>query len=124
MTSWPTSTTPAPATGPPKPSTAESNTSAAQPLASEIYSTTSPEHSWTPADSEPKYTRFYDEPDNDDWSCYPDQETLAKVTAQGKRTVARHLKSLSELGLVLSESRYGAGRGRIGNMYYLVQDVQ
>src|SRR5699024_8138905 len=62
MTSWPTSTTPAPATGPPKPSTAESNTSAAQPLASEIYSTTSPEHSWTPADSEPKYTRFYDEP--------------------------------------------------------------
>lgn len=62
--------------------------------------------------------------DNDDWSCYPDQETLAKVTAQGKRTVARHLKSLSELGLVLSESRYGAGRGRIGNMYYLVQDVQ
>jgi len=62
--------------------------------------------------------------DNDDWSCYPDQETLAKVTAQGKRTVGRHLKSLSELGLVLSESRYGAGRGRIGNMYYLVQDVQ
>lgn len=62
--------------------------------------------------------------DNDDWSCYPDQETLAKVTAQGKRTVARHLKTLSELGLVLSESRYGAGRGRIGNMYYLVQDVQ
>src|SRR5699024_695084 len=64
MTSWPTSTTPAPATGPPKPSTAESNTSAAQPLASEIYSTTSPEHSWTPADSEPKYTHFYDEPSN------------------------------------------------------------
>src|SRR5699024_2266925 len=62
--------------------------------------------------------------DNDDWSCYPDQETLAKVTAQGKRTVARHLKSLSELGLVLSKSRYGAGRGRIGNMYYLVQDAQ
>src|SRR5699024_6906708 len=62
MTSWPTSTTPAPATGPPKPSTAESNTCAAQPLASEIYSTTSPEHSWTPADSEPKYTHFYDEP--------------------------------------------------------------
>ncbi|MFC0582317.1 hypothetical protein, partial [Micrococcoides hystricis] len=24
--------------------------------------TTSPEHSWTPADSEPKYTHFYDEP--------------------------------------------------------------
>src|SRR5699024_528873 len=28
------------------------------------------------------------------------------------------------LGLVLSKSRYGAGRRRIGNMYYLVQDAQ
>lgn len=61
--------------------------------------------------------------DNDYWSCYPRQEKLAKTTAQGKRTVARQIKRLEELGLVISESRYGEGRGRIGNEYYLVQDA-
>src|SRR5699024_5430808 len=62
MTSWPTSTTPERATAPLKPSTAESNTSAAPPYESETSSTTAPEHYWTPADSETKYTHFYDEP--------------------------------------------------------------
>src|SRR5690625_4110820 len=62
MTSWPTSTTPEPATAPPKLSTAESNTSAAPPYDSETSSTTSPEHSWTPADSDTHCAHCSDEP--------------------------------------------------------------
>src|SRR5699024_9200468 len=48
--------------GPPKPSTAESNTCAAPHWASETSPTTSPEHCSTPADSDTNYTHFYDEP--------------------------------------------------------------
>ncbi|MDN6148851.1 MAG: helix-turn-helix domain-containing protein [Yaniella sp.] len=57
------------------------------------------------------------------WSCYPSQDRLATDTAQGRRTVVRQLKRLQELGLVISESLYGKGRGRIGNRYYLVEDA-
>ena len=60
--SWPTSITPTPATAPPKPSTAASNTYAAPPSDSETSPTTSPEHSSKPEDSNPNYTPNYEEP--------------------------------------------------------------
>ncbi|MDN6680075.1 MAG: helix-turn-helix domain-containing protein, partial [Yaniella sp.] len=58
---------------------------------------------------------------DEQWSCFPSQDQLATDTAQGRRTVVRQLKRLQELGLVVSENRYGKGRGRIGNRYYLVE---
>ena len=51
-----------PATAPPKPSTAASNTYAAPPSDSETSPTTSPEHSSKPEDSNPNYTPNYEEP--------------------------------------------------------------
>ena len=62
--SWPTSTTPTPATAPPKPSTDASNTYAAPPSDSETSPTTSLEHSSKPEDSNPNYTPNYEEPVN------------------------------------------------------------
>ena len=61
-TCWPTSTGPAPATAPPKRSTAASSTSAAPPWVSATSPTTSPDHSWKPADSNPDYTVIHEEP--------------------------------------------------------------
>ena len=63
LTSWPTSTAPAPATDPPKPSTDDSNTYAAPPSGSATSPTTSPDASSNPAASDPNsYTLDWDEP--------------------------------------------------------------
>ena len=61
-TSWPTSTVPAPPTAPQKPSTDASNTCADPPSASATSPTTSPDHSWRAADSDPNYTLDCEEP--------------------------------------------------------------
>ena len=61
-TCWPTSTGPAPATAPPRRSTADSNTSAAPPSASATSPTTSPAACSRPAASDPDYTLDCDEP--------------------------------------------------------------
>jgi len=63
-TYWVTSTTPTPATVPPKPSTAASNTYADPHSDSETSSTTSPEHSSKQEDSDRNYTPDYEEPRN------------------------------------------------------------
>lgn len=60
---------------------------------------------------------------DEEWSCFPSQERLAGDTAQGKRTVVRQVKRLQELGLVVAEDRYGKGRGRIGNRYFLIKEA-
>jgi transposase len=56
-------TGPAPATARPRRSTAASNTYAARPSASATSPTTSPDHYWRPADSDPDYTLHCEEPD-------------------------------------------------------------
>ncbi len=61
-TCWPTSTGPAPATDPPKRSTAASNTSADPPSASATSPTTSPDPYSNPAASDLSYTLECDEP--------------------------------------------------------------
>src|ERR1022692_3714671 len=48
--------------GPTERSTADSNTSAAPPSGSATSPTTSPDHSWRPADSDPGYTLDHEEP--------------------------------------------------------------
>jgi transposase len=53
---------PTPATARPKRSTADSNTSAAPPSASATSPTTSPDHSWRSAASNPDYTLDHEEP--------------------------------------------------------------
>src|SRR5699024_8871598 len=60
---------------------------------------------------------------DEEWSCFPAQERLAQDTAQTTRSVVRQLKQLQSLGLVKSESRYGTGRGRIGNRYFLLREA-
>ncbi len=60
--SWPTSTDPAPATARRRRSTAGSSTCAAPPSASATSPTTSPDHSWRPAASDPNYTLVREEP--------------------------------------------------------------
>src|SRR5699024_4801979 len=60
---------------------------------------------------------------DEEWSCFPAQERLAQDTAQTTRSVVRQLKQLQSLGLVKSESRYGTGRGRIGNRYFLLKEA-
>ncbi len=57
------------------------------------------------------------------WSCWPSQELLARRSAQGLRTVERHIQRLKELGLVSTESVYGAGRGRVGLRYRLHEEA-
>nr|WP_298985798.1 helix-turn-helix domain-containing protein [uncultured Micrococcus sp.] len=57
------------------------------------------------------------------WSCWPSQELLARRSAQGLRTVERHIQSLKELGLVSTESMYGSGRGRVGLRYRLHEEA-
>jgi hypothetical protein len=64
---------PAPATDRQRRSTAASNTSAAPPSGSATSPTTSPDHSWRPADSDPDYTLHCEEPD---WPGIPDREPL------------------------------------------------
>src|SRR5690606_7320644 len=61
-TSWPTSTTPAPPTGPPRPSTDDWSTYAARPSASATSPTTSPDRSSRPAASGRGYTLDCEEP--------------------------------------------------------------
>ena len=63
MTSWPTSTGPAPRTARPRRSTAGSSTSAARPSASATSPTTSPDPYSRPAASNPDYTLHCVEPD-------------------------------------------------------------
>jgi len=53
---------PAPPTAPPRRSTAASNICAAQPWDFATSPTTSPDHYWKPADSNPNYTLNYEEP--------------------------------------------------------------
>jgi len=63
-TCWPTSTAPARATVRPRPSTADSNTSAAPSSDSATSPTTSPDRCWRPAASDPDYTLDHEEPRN------------------------------------------------------------
>src|SRR5659263_65241 len=62
--SWPTSSAPAPPTGPPRRSVAASSTYAAPPSGSATSPTTSPAASSRPAASDPNYTLDCDEPAN------------------------------------------------------------
>jgi len=56
----------------------------------------------------------------DDWSCYPGQERLAKATEQGVRTIKRHVQELTERGLICHQSRpRTSGRGRSSDRYFL-----
>ncbi|WP_343282285.1 helix-turn-helix domain-containing protein [Micrococcus sp. 2A] len=59
----------------------------------------------------------------DTWECWPSQERLALETGQGMRTVERQIARLRELDLIRTESRYGAGRGRVGLKYLLNPDA-
>ena len=59
---------------------------------------------------------------DEQWSCFPSQERLARDSAQTVRSVERHIKKLRELELVSSESMYGQGRGRIGMRYKLHEE--
>src|SRR5699024_5089292 len=60
---------------------------------------------------------------DEEWSCFPAQARLAQDTAQTTRSVVRQLKQLQRLGRVKTESRYGTGRGRIGNRYFLLREA-
>ena len=59
---------------------------------------------------------------DEEWSCYPSQERLARDSNQGERTVRRQIGHLRELGLLTTEQRYGESRGRLGMRYYLLRD--
>src|SRR5699024_4495589 len=58
-----------------------------------------------------------------DWACWPSQKTLARETNQSLRTVNSQINRLKNLGLVQVEERRGKGGGRVGLIYYLVEDA-
>src|SRR5699024_791599 len=58
-----------------------------------------------------------------DWACWPSQKTLARETNQSLRTVNSQINRLKGLGLIQVEDRRGKGGGRIGLMYYLIEDA-
>jgi hypothetical protein len=56
---------------------------------------------------------------DEDWSCYPGQDTLAEETEQSVRTVRDQLKRLEEAGLIRRETRGRSGGGRTSDRYFL-----
>ena len=57
---------------------------------------------------------------DEEWSCFPGQELLARGTAQSVRSVQRQLTRLEELGLISVKPIYGGrDRGRTGSRYQL-----
>src|SRR3954453_8039570 len=96
---WPTSTDPAPATAPPRPSTADSNTYEAPPSASATSPTTSPDHSSRPAASDPDYALDHEEQDWEDsmnQGTHP-EELLAEVLDDVASVVGAEVTLLSRL---------------------------
>ena len=63
-----------------------------------------------------------DSADQRDWSCWPSQKTLARETNQSLRTVNEQIRRLKGLGLIQVEDRRGKGGGRIGLIYYLIEE--
>jgi len=64
-----------------------------------------------------------DSADQRDWSCWPSQKTLARETNQSLRTVNEQIRRLKGLGLIQVEDRRGKGGGRIGLIYYLIEEA-
>lgn len=60
---------------------------------------------------------------DEQWSCHPSREVLARDSNQSVRSITTQTKRLRELGLITVENRYGHGRGRIGVRYYLQADA-
>src|SRR5699024_617826 len=58
-----------------------------------------------------------------DWACWPSQKTLARETNQSLRTVNSQINRLKNLGLVRVSDRRGKGGGRVGLIYYLIEDA-
>jgi hypothetical protein len=59
---------------------------------------------------------------DENWSCFPGQDTLAEETEQSVRTVRDQLKKLEELDLIRRESRGKPGGGRTSDRYFLLVD--
>lgn len=60
---------------------------------------------------------------DENFSCFPGQETIARETEQSVSTVRRQLKRLVGLGLVSREHRYDDAGRRTSDRYYLNLDV-
>ena len=56
---------------------------------------------------------------NEDYTCYPGQETLARMTGQGARSVRRHLAELEAAGLIVRERRNRKNGSRTSDRYTL-----
>jgi hypothetical protein len=53
------------------------------------------------------------------WTCFPSVKRLAKWTAQGERTIERHLSWLIAEGWISRETRHGRRRGESAYFYTL-----
>jgi hypothetical protein len=60
---------------------------------------------------------------DENFSCYPGQQTIAYETEQHVNTVARQLKRLAELNLIRREKRYGKDGTRTSDRYFLQLDL-
>ncbi|MEV0822566.1 helix-turn-helix domain-containing protein [Nonomuraea rubra] len=60
---------------------------------------------------------------DENFSCYPGQDTIAFETEQSVSTVARQIKRLKALGLITTEHRYDERGKRTSDRYYLQLDV-
>jgi len=58
---------------------------------------------------------------HDAWTCFPSMKRLAKWTAQGERTIERHLSWLAAEGWISRQTRPGRRRGESAYFYTLHQ---
>lgn len=61
---------------------------------------------------------------DENWSCFPGQETLAIRVCVSKRTVIRLLQSLEDKGLLHRERRFRADGTRTSDRFFLVRNRQ